>query len=112
MCHFKTLNFCTMFLLKYFMYLFGFRDQSEFSSVSDVLSESFINKDISKHISGLYEDYSYRIEVKKINKVSIVCAIICARAKDGGGDKQNEKSSKHWYAYKEISGSVLSWRIN
>ena len=106
MCHFKTLNFCTMFSLKYFMYLFGFRDQSEFSSMSDVLSKSFINRDVSKHLSGLYKDYSYRIEVKKINNVSIVCA----RVRDG--DEQDKKSSKHWYAYKEVSGSVLSWRIN
>ena len=95
-----------MFALKYFMYLFGFRDQSEFSSMSDVLSKSFINRDVSEHLSGVYEDYSYRIEVKKINNVSIVCA----RVRDG--EEQNKQSSKHWYAYKEVSGSVLSWRIN
>jgi IS1 family transposase len=95
-----------MFALKYFMYLFGFRDQSEFSSMSDVLSKSFINRDVSEHLSGVYKDYSYRIEVKKINNVSIVCA----RVRDG--EEQNKQSSKHWYAYKEVSGSVLSWRIN
>ena len=95
-----------MFWLKYFEYFFGFRNQSELSHMSDVLSKSFINKDVSKHLSGLYKDYSYRIEIKKINKVSIVCA----RVRDG--DEQNEKSVKHWYAYKEVSGSVLSWRIN
>ena len=106
MCHLKTLNFSTMFWLKYFKYLFGFRIQSELSHMSDVLSKSLISKDVSIHLSGLYKDYSYRTEIKKINNVSIVCA----RVRDG--DRQNEKSVKHWYAYKEISGSVLSWRIN
>ena len=95
-----------MFALKYFMYLFGFRDQSKFSSMPGALSKSFINHDVSKHLPDFHKDYSYRIEVKKINNVSIVCA----RVRDG--DEQNEKSSKHWYAYKEVSGSVLSWRIN
>lgn len=95
-----------MFWFKYFTYLFGFRNQSELSHMSDVLSKSLINSDVSEDLSRLYKDYSYRIEIKKINKVSIVCA----RVRDGDG--QNEKSVKHWYAYKEISGSVLSWRIN
>ena len=106
MRHLKTLNFCIMFWLKYFAYLFGFSNQSELSHMSDVLSKNLINNDVSKHLSGLYKDYSYRTEVKKINKVSVVCA----RVRDGSG--QNEKSVKHWYVYKEASGSVRSWRIN
>ena len=95
-----------MFWFKYFTYLFGFRSQSELSHMSDVLSKSLINSDVSEDLSRLYKDYSYRIEIKKINKVSMVCARVRNR------DEQNEKSVKHWYAYKEISGSVLSWRIN
>lgn len=106
MRHLKTLNFCIMFWFKYFTYLFGFRSQSELSHMSDVLSKSLINSDISEDLSRLYKDYSYRIEIKKINKVSMVCARV------RNGDEQNEKSVKHWYVYKEISGSVLSWRIN
>ena len=95
-----------MFWFKYFTYLFGFRNQSELSHMSDVLSKSLINSDVSEDLSRLYKNYSYRIEIKKINNVSIVCA----RVRDGDG--QNEKSVKHWYTYKEVSGSVLSWRIN
>ena len=95
-----------MFWFKYFTYLFGFRSQSELSHMSDVLSKSLIDSDVSEDLSRLYKDYSYRIEIKKINKVSMVCARVRNR------DEQNEKSVKHWYAYKEISGSVLSWRIN
>ena len=83
-----------------------FKNQSELSHMSDVLSKSLINSDVSEDLSRLYNNYSYRIEIKKINKVSIVCA----RVRDGDG--QNEKSVKHWFAYKEVSGSVLSWRIN
>ena len=74
--------------------------------MSDVLSKSLINSDVSEDLSRLYKDYSYRIEIKKINKVSMVCARV------RNGDGQNEKSVKHWFAYKEVSGSVLSWRIN
>ena len=59
-----------MFWLKYFAYLFGFRSQSELSHMSDVLSKSLINSDVSEDLSRLYKDYSYRIEIKKINKVS------------------------------------------
>ena len=95
-----------MFWFKYFTYLFGFRNQSELSHMSDVLSKSLINSDVSEDLSRLYKDYSYRIEIKKINKVSMVCARV------RNGDGQNEKSVKHWFAYKEVSGSVLSWRIN
>lgn len=95
-----------MFWFKYFTYLFGFRSQSELSHMSDVLSKSLINSDVSEDLSRLYKDYSYRIEIKKINKVSMVCARV------RNEDEQNEKSVKHWYVYKEISGSVLSWRIN
>lgn len=94
-----------MFWLKYFKYFLGFRTQSELSSMSEVLSKSFINQDISNHLSSLYNNYSFRIEVKKINKVSMVCARV------RNENQANEKSIKHWYAYKELSGSIDSWRI-
>ena len=94
-----------MFWLKYFKYFFGFRTQSELSSMSEVLSKSFIKQDISNHLSSLYKNYSYRMEVKKINKISMVCARV------RNDDQGNERSIKHWYAYKELSGSIGSWRI-
>ena len=95
-----------MFWLNYLKFQFGLRKKSELSSVSDILSKSFINQHISKHLSEIYKDYSYRTESKKINSATVVCARVRC------GEKQNPKSTKHWYVYQERSGSVSSWYLD
>jgi hypothetical protein len=95
-----------MFWFNYLKFLFGLRKRSELSSVSDILGKSFINQHISKHLSMAYKDYSYRIESKKINNATVVCARVrCA-------EKQKLKSRKHWFVYQERSGSVSSWNLD
>ena len=94
-----------MFWLNYLKFQFGFRKKSELSSISDILSKSFINKHISEHLSGIYKDYSYRTESKKINNATVVCARVRC------GEEQSPKSSKHWFVYQERSGSVSSWYL-
>ena len=95
-----------MFWYKYLKFLLRFRKKSEVSSISDVLSKSLINQDIAKNLSQVYKDYSYRIEIKEINGISVVCARVRC------GEAQNETSVKHWYAYQERSGSVASWCLD
>lgn len=82
------------------------REKSDLSSVSDILSKSFINQHISKHLSQSYKDYSYRIESEKINNVTVVCARVRC------DEKQDPKSSKHWFVYQERAGSVSSWYLD
>ena len=95
-----------MFWFNYLKFLFGLRKKSELSSVSDILSKSFINQHISKHLSQSYKDFSYRIESKQINNVTVVCARVRC------DEKQNPKSSKHWFVYQERGGSVSSWYLD
>ena len=95
-----------MFWLNYLKFQFGLRKKSELSSISDILSKSFINKHISEHLSGIYKDYSYRTESKKINNATVVCARVRC------GEEQSPKSTKHWFVYKERSGSVSSWYLD
>ena len=95
-----------MFWLNYLKFQFGLRKKSELSSISDILSKSFINKHISEHLSGIYKDYSYRTESKKINNATVVCARVRC------GEEQSPKSSKHWFVYQERSGSVSSWYLD
>ena len=95
-----------MFWYKYLKFLLRFRKKSEVSSISDILSKSLLNQDIAKNLSQAYKDYSYRIEIKRINGISVVCARVrCS-------DAQNETSIKHWYAYQERLGSVASWCLD
>ena len=95
-----------MFWLNYLKFQFGLRKKSELSSISDILSKSFINKHISEHLSGIYKDYSYRTESKKINNATVVCARVrCS-------EEQSPKSTKHWFVYQERSGSVSSWYLD
>ncbi len=95
-----------MFWFNYLKFLFGLREKSELSSISDILSKSFINKHISEHLSGIYKDYSYRTESKKINNATVVCARVrCS-------EEHSSKSSKHWFVYQERSGSVSSWSLD
>ena len=95
-----------MFWFNYLKFLFGLRKRSELSSISDILSKSFINQHISKHLSGIYKDYSFRTVSKKINNTAVVCARVRC------GEKQNPKSTKHWFVYQERSGSVSSWCLD
>ena len=95
-----------MFWLNYLKFQFGLRKKSELSSISDILSKSFINKHISEHLSGIYKDYSYRTESKKINNATVVCARVRS------GEEQSPKSTKHWFVYQERSGSVSSWYLD
>ena len=95
-----------MFWFNYLKFLFGLRKRSELSSISDILSKTFINQHISKHLSGIYKDYSFRTESKKINNTTVVCARVRC------GEKQNLKSTKHWFIYQERSGSVSSWCLD
>jgi len=95
-----------MFWLNYLKFQFGLRKKSELSSISDILSKSFINKHISEHLSGIYKDYSYRTESKKINNATVVCARVRC------GEEQSPKSTKHWFVYQERSGSVSSWYLD
>jgi len=94
-----------MFWFNYLKFLFGLREKSELSSISDILSKSFINKHISEHLSAIYKDYSYRTESRKINNATVVCARVRC------GEEQSPKSSKHWFVYQERSGSVSSWYL-
>ena len=94
-----------MFWFNYLKFLLGLREKSELSSISDILSKSFINKHISEHLSGIYKDYSYRTESRKINNATVVCARVRC------GEEQSPKSSKHWFVYQERSGSVSSWYL-
>ena len=82
------------------------RKRSELSSVSDILSKSFINQYISKHLSAIYKEYSYRTEGKKINNVTVVCARVRC------DEKQDPKSRKHWFVYQERAGSVSFWYLD
>jgi len=95
-----------MFWLNYLKFQFGLRKKSELSSISDILSKSFINQHISEHLSGIYRDYSYRTESKKINNATVVCARVRC------GEEQSPKSTKHWFVYQERSGSVSSWCLD
>ncbi len=95
-----------MFWFNYLKFLFGLRKKSELSSISDILSKSFINQHISKHLAQSYKDYSYRTESKKINNVTVVCARVRC------DEKQDAKSRKHWFFYQERSGSVSSWYLD
>ena len=95
-----------MFWLNYLKFQFGLRKKSELSSISDILSKSFINKHISEHLSGIYKDYSYRTESKKINNATVVCARVRC------GEEQSPKSTKHWFVYQKRSGSVSSWYLD
>ena len=95
-----------MFWLNYLKFQFGLRKKSELSSISDILSKSFINKHVSEHLSGIYKDYSYRTESKKINNATVVCARVRC------GEEQSPKSTKHWFVYQERSGSVSSWYLD
>ena len=89
--------------IKYFLFLLGFRKKSELSDMQGILSKSFIETDLREKLSKQYKDYSFRLELKKIANVSIVCARVRC------GKTNNETSFKHWYAYQEISGEVISW---
>ena len=91
--------------IKYFLFLLGFRTKSELSDMQGILSKNFIEKDLREKLSKLYKDYSFRSEIKKIANVSIVCARVRC------GETNNETSHKHWYAYQEISGEVVSWEL-
>ena len=91
--------------IKYFLFLLGFRTKSELSDMQGILSKNFIEKDLREKLSKLYKDYSFRSEIKKIANVSIVCAKVRC------GEANNETSYKHWYAYQEISGEVVSWEL-
>jgi len=91
--------------IKYFLFLLGFRTKSELSDMQGILSKNFIEKDLRQKLSKLYKEYSFRSEIKKIANISIVCARISC------GETNNETSYKHWYAYQEISGEVVSWEL-
>ena len=68
-----------------------------------ILSKSFIETDLREKLSKQYKDYFFRLDIKKIANVSIVCARVrCS-------ETNNDASYKHWYAYQEISGEVISW---
>jgi len=95
-----------MFWLNYLKFQFGLRKKFELSSISDILSSSFIDQHVSEHLSEIYEDYSYRTEGKKINNATVVCARVRC------GKKQSPKSTKHWFVYQERSGSVSSWCLD
>tara|TARA_B100001758_G_C18314080_1_gene559500 strand:+ start:737 stop:1024 length:288 start_codon:yes stop_codon:yes gene_type:complete len=95
-----------MFWFNYLKFKFGLRKKSELSSISDILSSSFIKQHISEHLSEIYEDYSYRTESKKINNATVVCARVRC------GKKQSPKSTKHWFVYQEGFGSVSSWCLD
>jgi len=95
-----------MFWLNYLKFQFGLRKKSELSSISDILSKSFINKHISEHLSGIYKDYSYRTVSRKINNATVVCARVRC------DEEQIPKSTKHWFVYQERSGSVSSWCLD
>ena len=91
--------------IKYFLFLLGFRTKSELSDMQGILSKSLIENDLREKLSKQYEDYSFRLDIKKINNVSIVCARVrCGKSND-------KASNKHWYAYQEISGEVVSWEL-
>ena len=91
--------------IKYFLFLLGFRKKSELSDMRGILSKSFIENDLREKLSKQYKDYSFRLDIKKIANVSIVCARVRC------GETNNETSYKHWYAYQEISGEVVSWEL-
>ena len=95
-----------MFWYKYLKFLLFFAEKNEASSVSDILSKPFINRDIARNLSQIYKDYSFRIEIKEINGISIVCARVRC------GESKNQISVKHWYVYKEGSGRINSWCLN
>lgn len=57
-------------------------------------------------MSMAYKDYSYRIESKKINNATVVCARVRCT------EKQKLKSRKYWFVYQERSGSVSSWNLD
>ena len=106
MCSIYIRKLKTMFWFNYLKFFLGLRKRSELSSISDILSKSFINQHISKHLSAIYKEYSYRTESKKINNTTVVCARVRC------GEKETPKSTKHWFFYQERSGSVSSWHLD
>ena len=96
-----------MFLLNYFKFLVGFRRRLALQVLSENFSTSMIKQDIRAQLKErLKADYSFRAEHKKFSYSTYV---VCARVRHD--DKENSKSTKHWFIYKDSSSGAKSWKI-
>ena len=96
-----------MFLLNYLKFLVGFRRRVALQVLSESFSTSMIKQDIGAQLKELLKtDYSFRTEHKKFSYSTYV---VCARVRRS--DKENSKSTKYWFVYKDSSSGAKSWKI-
>ena len=96
-----------MFLLNYLKFLAGFRRRIALQVLSESFSTSMIKQDIGAQLKKLLKaDYSFRTEQKMFSYSTYV---ICARVRHS--DKENSKSMKYWFVYKDSSSGAKSWKI-
>ena len=73
-------------------------------SVSEPLSRSTIDADVSKKLSAKYKDFSFRIDQKSFGQVTLVNVRVRL-------EKDQKSSMQLWYAYKETASGVRSWDL-
>ena len=96
-----------MFLLNYLKFLVGFRRRAALQVLSESFSTSMIKQDIGAQLKKLLKaDYSFRTEQKMF---SYGACVVCARVRHS--DKENSKSMKYWFVYKDSSSGAKSWKI-